>query len=57
MTTNKHVLSWLDETVALCKPDKVVWIDGSDAQLQALRDETCSTGEMHKLNEEKLPGC
>ena len=57
MTTNKHVLSWLDETVALCKPDKVVWIDGSDAQLQALRDEACSTGEMHKLNEEKLPGC
>ena len=57
MTSNKHVLTWLEEMKALCKPDRVVWIDGSDQQLEALRAEACSTGEMHKLNEEKLPGC
>ena len=57
MTNNKNVLNWLDEMVALCKPDKVVWIDGSEEQLKALREEACSTGEMLKLNEEKLPGC
>ncbi len=57
MTTNKAVLNWLEEMKALTKPDKVVWIDGSDAQAEALREEACSTGEMIKLNQEKLPGC
>ena len=57
MTTNKHVLTWLDEMVALVKPDKVVWIDGSEEQLKALREESFKTGEMQPLNEELLPGC
>ncbi len=57
LTSNKSVLKWVDEMVALTKPDKVVWIDGSEEQLEALRAEACSTGEMIKLNEEKLPGC
>ena len=57
MVTNKHVLSWVEEMAALTCPDKIVWIDGSEEQAEALRAEACSTGEMIKLNEEKLPGC
>ena len=57
MTNNKTVLAWLDEMKELVNPDKVVWIDGSEEQLEELRKEACSTGEMIKLNEEKLPGC
>lgn len=57
LTQNKHVLSWMDEMVSLVKPDNIVWIDGSEAQLEALRKEACETGEMIKLNEELLPGC
>ncbi len=57
MTNNKTVLSWIDEMKALVNPDQVVWIDGSEEQLEALRKEACETGEMIKLNEEKLPGC
>ena len=57
LTKNTAVNSWVDEMVQLTKPDKVVWIDGSEAQLDALRAEAVSTGEMIKLNEEKLPGC
>ena len=57
LTNNKNVLTWVDEMVALCKPDKVVWIDGSEEQLNALREEAISTGEMIRLNQEKLPGC
>ena len=57
LTKNPNVNKWVDEMIALCKPDKVVWIDGSKAQLDGLRDEAVSTGEMIKLNEEKLPGC
>ena len=57
LTNNKHVLNWLDEMVKLTRPEKIVWIDGSEEQLTALRDEALATGEMEKLNEEKLPGC
>ena len=57
MTQNKAVLAWLDEQIKLFNPDKVVWIDGSDEQREALREEACSTGEIIKLNQEKLPGC
>ncbi len=57
MTQNKHVLSWIDEMAAMTQPDKIVWIDGSEEQTEALRAEACSTGEMIKLNQEKLPGC
>ena len=57
MTKNKSVLGWIDEQIALVKPDKVVWISGNEEQLEELRKEACATGEMIKLNEEKLPGC
>ncbi|WP_274953688.1 phosphoenolpyruvate carboxykinase (GTP) [Angelakisella massiliensis] len=57
LTNNKYVLGWIEEMKALVKPDQVIWIDGSDQQLEQLRAEACSTGEMEKLNEEKLPGC
>ena len=57
MTNNKSVLSWIEEKKELVNPDKVVWIDGSEEQLEALRAEACQSGEMIKLNQEKLPGC
>ena len=57
MTNNKKVTAWLDEMAAMCNPDEIVWIDGSDAQLEKLRAEAVETGEMIKLNEDKLPGC
>ena len=57
LTKNPNVLKWLDEMVALTTPDEVVWIDGSEEQLKALRDEAIATGEMEELNQEKLPDC
>ncbi len=57
MTNNNAVKTWMDEMIAMCRPSEIVWIDGSEAQLEALRKEACATGEIIKLNEEKLPGC
>ncbi|MCI8537420.1 MAG: phosphoenolpyruvate carboxykinase (GTP) [Oscillospiraceae bacterium] len=57
LTTNKAVLTWIDEMAAMTQPDRIVWIDGTEEQLEALRAEACSTGEMIQLNQEKLPGC
>ncbi len=56
-TNNKFVLDWINEMAAMTQPDQIVWIDGSEEQAEALRAEACSTGEMIKLNQEKLPGC
>lgn len=57
LTTNKYVLDWVNEMAAMTQPDKILWIDGSEEQLQMLRAEALETGELIKLNEEKLPGC
>ena len=62
LTTNQKVLDWVQEMVDLCKPDKVVWIDGSKEQLDKLTEEVTSLpdgdpNKMWHLNEEKLPGC
>ena len=57
MTKNPTVLKWLEEMKTLLQPDNVVWIDGSQEQIEALRAEACQSGEIIKLNQEKLPGC
>ena len=57
LTKNPNVLKWVDEMIALTKPAKVVWIDGSDEQMNALKEEAIASGEMRLLNQEKLPGC
>ena len=56
-TSNKYILSWINEMAQMCAPEEIVWIDGSDEQTDALRAQACATGEIIKLNEEKLPGC
>ncbi len=57
MTDNRSVLKWLQEMKDLLNPDEVILIDGSQGQLEKLREKACNSGEMIKLNEEKLPGC
>ena len=57
MTDNKMVLDFVEEMRAMVCPDSVMWIDGSKAQLEALRAEACSTGELIELNKELLPRC
>ena len=57
LTANKHVLDWIDQMAAMTKPDSIVWIDGSEAQLAGLRRLAVDTGVLTQLNQEKLPGC
>lgn len=57
MTNNKVLLDWIDQMQQITKPDNIVWIDGSEKQLEQLRAEACSTGELVKLDQQKLPGC
>ena len=57
LTTNQHVLDFVNKYVDLMKPDKVEWIDGSKKQLNALTKIAVSTGEIYKCNQKLLPGC
>ncbi len=57
LTQNKAVLSWIEQMVELTNPEQVVWIDGSEKQLNELKQEAFRTGEMIELDQEKLPGC
>lgn len=57
MTDNKSVNKWIEEMKNIVNPDKVVLIDGSEEQLEALRKEACDKGEIIKLNQDKHPGC
>lgn len=57
MTTNKYILSWIEDMKKIVKPDAVVWIDGSEQQLEQLRKEACEKGQITKLNPKLHPGC
>ena len=57
LTQNPSVLELVQKTAELTTPKEIVWIDGSEAQLESLRKIAVETGELIKLNEEKLPGC
>jgi phosphoenolpyruvate carboxykinase (GTP) len=57
LSRNPHLLGWVSEMAALCKPDRVVWIDGSEEEKARLTDEAVRTGVLIPLNQHKLPGC
>lgn len=57
MTKHKELNQWVKKMVEMCRPDKIVWIDGSKEQAEKLKKEAISTGELIELNQETLPGC
>ena len=48
---------WVDEVVALTRPDRVVWCDGSDAEAAALREAMLADGTLLELDQDTHPGC
>ncbi len=54
-SNNPQLLKWVDEMTALCKPDNVVWCDGSKEEWNSLWEEMVASGTAVKLNEEKRP--
>ncbi|MCD7853505.1 MAG: phosphoenolpyruvate carboxykinase (GTP) [Oscillospiraceae bacterium] len=57
LTDNRYILDWVNAQIDLCRPSKVLWIDGSKAQLDELRQQGFTTGELIELNQKLLPGC
>ena len=57
LTTNAHLVAWVEEMAKLTKPDQIVWCDGSEDEKRRLTELAVSKGILIPLNQEKLPGC
>ncbi|MFH1655845.1 MAG: phosphoenolpyruvate carboxykinase (GTP) [Candidatus Omnitrophota bacterium] len=57
MRKHRELEHWVNKMAKMCKPDKVVWIDGTEKEKARLEKEAFSTSEIIQLNQKKLPGC
>jgi len=53
--TNPKLRQWVEEMVALCKPDRVHWCDGSQAEYEALCEQMMQSGTFIRLNPARRP--
>ncbi len=49
--------TWVAEMATLCRPDQVVWCDGSQAEYNALCEQMVRGGTLIRLNPDKRPNC
>ncbi len=55
MTKNRALLSWVKEVEVLCKPERVHWCDGSQAEYDAMLRTLVASGTAKPLDPEKRP--
>jgi phosphoenolpyruvate carboxykinase (GTP) len=54
---NTHLIRWVEKMAQLTKPDSIHWVDGSEAERDALYEQMVAAGTLIRLNQEKWPGC
>src|SRR5580698_4637593 len=57
LSKNEHLLRWVEKMAELAKPAAIHWIDGSQEEIDILRNEMVTAGTLIKLNEKLWPGC
>ena len=57
LTTNKHLIRWVEKMAELTQPAAIHWVDGSQEEYDWLCDEMVAAGTFIKLNQEHWPGC
>src|SRR2546427_1229584 len=57
LSTNVHLLNWVEKMANLTKPDAIHWVDGSPEEDEALKAQMVAGGTFVKLNQELWPGC
>ena len=54
---NAKVLDWVKECAELTNPKEILWIDGSEQQLEKLREEACqSVHHIKKMQDLQITG-
>ena len=53
---HRKLLDWVAEITSLCKPDRVVWCDGSQVEYERMCAGLVAGGTFVKLNEKLRPG-
>ncbi len=48
--THSHLRTWVEEMVALCKPDQVHWCDGSQEEFDLISQQMVESGTFIRLN-------
>ena len=54
-TNHARLLAWVDEIARLCKPDRIHWCDGSQAEYDRLSQEAVDAGLALRLDPAKRP--
>ncbi|KHL02882.1 phosphoenolpyruvate carboxykinase (GTP) [Sinomonas humi] len=54
-TTYEPLLSWVEEVAELTQPDRIHWVDGSEAEYRKLTDELVAAGTLTRLNPDLFP--
>ncbi|MDR3453511.1 MAG: phosphoenolpyruvate carboxykinase, partial [Rhodoferax sp.] len=57
LTTNKHLIRWVEKMADLCRPEAIHWVDGSEDEYRAICDRLVAAGTFVQLNQELWPGC
>jgi phosphoenolpyruvate carboxykinase (GTP) len=57
LTTNKHLIRWVEKMAELTEPDAIHWVDGSLQEYDRLCEEMVASGTAIRLNQETWPGC
>ena len=57
LTTNDHLVRWVEKIAELTKPDAIHWVDGSQEEYDLLCAQMVASGTFTKLNQKLWPGC
>ncbi len=57
LTTNKHLIRWVEKMADLTTPDSIHWVDGSKDEYDFLCQQMVAGGTFVRLNQDLWPGC
>ena len=56
-TAHAELNAWVEEVARLCKPARIHWVDGSDAEHAQLLEAMLTEGTLLRLNGHRYPDC